>query len=82
MGSETLAAGSLPGVLTVEQAAATSADGIEHERFLILTHPEVLGFMQRKVSDYDRWLAGMRRLRVGLRDAGGFLKVRKRPAEE
>ena len=79
---EKLAAGSLPGVLTVEQAAATIADGIEHERFLILTHPEVLGFMQRKVSDYDRWLAGMRRLRVGLRDAGGFLKVRKRPVEE
>jgi NAD(P)-dependent dehydrogenase (short-subunit alcohol dehydrogenase family) len=67
--------GSLPGVLTVEQAAGAIADGIEDGRFLVLTHPEVLGFFQRKASDYDRWLAGMRRLRDGLR-AGGFLRTR------
>ena len=67
--------GTLPGVLTVEQAAAAIADGIESGRFLILTHPEVLGFFQRKAADYDRWLAGMRRLRDGLR-SGGFLKVK------
>jgi hypothetical protein len=63
-------------VLTVEQAALAIADGIEAGRFLILTHPEVLGFFQRKASDYDRWVAGMRKLRDGLR-VGGFLKVRK-----
>ena len=34
------------------------------ERFLILPHPEVLTFLQRKTSDYDRWLAGMRRLQA------------------
>ena len=69
---EELPAGSVPGVLTVEQAAATIADGIEREQFLILTHPEVLGFFQRKASDYDRWLAGMRRLqgRAARRRAG------------
>ena len=33
-------------------------------RFLILPHPEVLTFFQRKASDYDRWLAGMRRLQA------------------
>jgi len=37
-------------------------DGLRAERFLILPHPEVLTFFQRKASDYDRWLAGMRRL--------------------
>jgi hypothetical protein len=37
----------------------------------------VLGFFQRKASDYDRWLAGMRRMRDGLRSAGGFLKVKR-----
>jgi NAD(P)-dependent dehydrogenase (short-subunit alcohol dehydrogenase family) len=31
--------------------------------FLILPHPEVLEFFRRKAGDYDRWLAGMRRLR-------------------
>jgi NAD(P)-dependent dehydrogenase (short-subunit alcohol dehydrogenase family) len=68
-------AGSIPGVLTVAQAASVIADGIEEDRFLVLTHPEVLGYFQKKASDYPRWLAGMRRVRDGLR-AGGFLKVK------
>jgi hypothetical protein len=72
---ESTAPGALPGVLTVEQAASAIADGIEGGGFLILTHPEVLGFFQRKANDYERWLAGMRRLRDGLR-AGGFLKLK------
>jgi hypothetical protein len=36
----------------------------------------VLGYLQRKVEDPDRWLIGMRRLREGLR-AGDFPKGRK-----
>jgi len=72
---EATPAGALPGVLTVEQAAVAIAEGLAAERFLILTHPEVLGYLQRKAADYDRWLAGMRRVREGLR-AGGFLKVK------
>jgi NAD(P)-dependent dehydrogenase (short-subunit alcohol dehydrogenase family) len=72
---EGTAAGSIPGVLTVEHAASAIADGIEQDAFLILTHPEVLGFFQKKATDYGRWLAGMRRVRDGLR-AGGFLKVK------
>jgi len=67
--------GAIPGVLTVEQASRAIADGIEQGSFLLLTHPEVLGFFQRKAADYERWLAGMRKLREGLR-AGGFLKVK------
>ena len=72
---EGMGAGSIPGVLTVEQAASAIVDGIEQDRFLILTHPEVLGFFQKKAADYGRWLAGMRRVRDGLR-AGGFLKLK------
>ncbi len=72
---EGLASGALPGVLTVEQAAVAIVDGIEQRRFLILTHPEVLGYFQKKAADYERWLAGMRRIREGLR-GGGFLKVK------
>lgn len=74
---EATPSGSIPGVLTVEQAAQAVVDGLEREQFLVLTHPEVLGFFQRKCADYDRWLAGMRRLRAGLRTAGGFLKVKE-----
>ena len=35
-------------------------------RFLILPHPEVLEFFRRKGADYDRWLAGMRRLQASV----------------
>jgi NAD(P)-dependent dehydrogenase (short-subunit alcohol dehydrogenase family) len=72
---ESLPAGSVPGVLTVEQAAAIIADGIQEDRFLILTHPEVLGFFQNKANDYGRWVGGMRRVRERFR-GGAFLKTR------
>jgi NAD(P)-dependent dehydrogenase (short-subunit alcohol dehydrogenase family) len=49
-------------VLEPEQVAAAALDAIAAERFLVLPHPEVLTFFQRKASDYDRWIAGMRRL--------------------
>lgn len=53
----------LDGVLTPDQVAESVIEGLAAERFLILPHPEVLTYMQRKAADYDRWLAGMRRLR-------------------
>jgi NAD(P)-dependent dehydrogenase (short-subunit alcohol dehydrogenase family) len=74
---ETLAADAPAGLLSVEQAATAIADGLERGTFLIATHPEVLGFFQRKAADYDRWISGMRRLRAGLRNGAGFLKVRQ-----
>jgi NAD(P)-dependent dehydrogenase (short-subunit alcohol dehydrogenase family) len=75
---ESQPAGVIPGVLTVEQAATAIADGLERDQFLILTHPEVLTYLQRKAADYDRWLGGMRRIRDALRGGPGFLKVRSR----
>jgi NAD(P)-dependent dehydrogenase (short-subunit alcohol dehydrogenase family) len=51
------------GALTPEDVAGTVVEAIRDERFLILPHPEVSEFFQRKASDYDRWLRGMRRLR-------------------
>ena len=74
---EATPSGALPGVLTVEQAATAIADGIESGAFLILTHAEVLGFFQRKAADYDRWLAGMRRVRESVR-AGSLFSVKAR----
>jgi NAD(P)-dependent dehydrogenase (short-subunit alcohol dehydrogenase family) len=72
---ESLPEGALPGVLTVEQAAVAIADGMQRGEFLILTHPEVLGFFRNKANDYARWLAGMRRVRDRFRE-GGFLKLK------
>jgi len=37
---------------------------MREERFLVLPHPEVATFVQRKATDPDRWLRGMRRLRA------------------
>jgi NAD(P)-dependent dehydrogenase (short-subunit alcohol dehydrogenase family) len=49
-------------VLEPEEVAAAVVEALREERFLVLPHPEVLTFFQRKAGDYDRWLAGMRRL--------------------
>jgi NAD(P)-dependent dehydrogenase (short-subunit alcohol dehydrogenase family) len=57
-------------VLEPDDVAAIVIDAIRDERFLILPHPEVRTFLQRKVDDIDRWIAGMRRLQARV-DAGG-----------
>jgi NAD(P)-dependent dehydrogenase (short-subunit alcohol dehydrogenase family) len=45
-----------------EAVADAVVAGLAVERFLILPHPEVAEYVRRKAGDYDRWLAGMRRL--------------------
>jgi NAD(P)-dependent dehydrogenase (short-subunit alcohol dehydrogenase family) len=55
-----------PTALEPAQVADVVVDGIRAERFLILPHPEVIEYFQRKAADYDRWLRGMRRLRASL----------------
>jgi NAD(P)-dependent dehydrogenase (short-subunit alcohol dehydrogenase family) len=49
-------------VLEPDDVAGVVADAIAQERFLILPHPEVHGYMVRKAEDPDRWLRGMRSL--------------------
>ena len=49
-----------------EAVAAAVVEGLAAEQFLILPHPEVEQYFQNKAGDYDRWLAGMRKLRAGL----------------
>jgi NAD(P)-dependent dehydrogenase (short-subunit alcohol dehydrogenase family) len=51
-------------MLEPEEVAAAVVEGLGAERFLILPHPEVRTFFARKADDYDRWLAGMRRLQA------------------
>jgi len=51
------------GAIEPEQVADAVVEAMREERFLVLPHPEVADYFQRKASDYDRWLRGMRRLR-------------------
>ena len=50
--------------VTPEAVAEAVVQAMRDERFLVLPHPEVLTYMQRKTGDYDRWLGGMRKLRA------------------
>jgi short-subunit dehydrogenase len=50
------------GMMEPGQLADIVIDHLEREAFMILTHDEVRAYMQRKASDYDRWVGGMNRL--------------------
>jgi len=50
------------GMMEPEVLCDSVMEAINAETFLILPHPEVLGYMQKKTSDYDRWIRGMKRL--------------------
>ncbi|GAB6272527.1 MAG TPA: short-chain dehydrogenase [Syntrophaceae bacterium] len=50
------------GLMKPEQLADAVMEAFAADQFLILPHPEVKTYMQRKAADYSRWLQGMRRL--------------------
>ncbi len=54
----------LEGSVSTEQVADDVIAAMRDERFLVLPHPEVHEYMQRKADDVDRWLGGMRKLRA------------------
>lgn len=53
------------GILEPDVVADMCIEAMANGRFLVLPHPEVETYFQRKANDYDRWLSGMRRLRRG-----------------
>ncbi|HEY6024593.1 MAG TPA: SDR family oxidoreductase [Pseudolabrys sp.] len=50
------------GVLSAEQVAQATIQGLMRETFLILPHVEVQGYIRKKMEDQDRWIDGMARL--------------------
>lgn len=52
----------IDGMLEPEDAAEACVKAINEETFLALTHPQVVGYMQAKTANYDRWIGGMRKL--------------------
>ena len=51
------------GILSADYVADCILAAIEQERFLVLPHPQVATYFQRKAEDHDRWIGGMRRFR-------------------
>lgn len=49
------------GILQPAAVADACLEAVAQERFLVLPHPEVATYFERKATDYDRWLNGMRR---------------------
>jgi NAD(P)-dependent dehydrogenase (short-subunit alcohol dehydrogenase family) len=54
------------GILSADEVADCVVDGMLEGRFLILPHPQVRTYFQRKAGDYDRWVGGMRKFRRSL----------------
>jgi len=59
------------GILSPDEVANYIVDGMTEGRFMILPHPEVATYFQRKASDHDRWIAGMQRFRRQLMGEDG-----------
>jgi NAD(P)-dependent dehydrogenase (short-subunit alcohol dehydrogenase family) len=52
------------GMIEADQVADCVMQALQEGRFMVLPHPEVKAYMQRKTADYDRWIQGMQRLKA------------------
>jgi NAD(P)-dependent dehydrogenase (short-subunit alcohol dehydrogenase family) len=52
------------GILSPAAVADAVVAGLAKEEFLILPHPEVATYEQRRAGDRERWLRGMRRMQA------------------
>jgi NAD(P)-dependent dehydrogenase (short-subunit alcohol dehydrogenase family) len=57
------------GMMEADQVADCVMAALQEGRFMVLPHPEVRDYMQRKTSDYDRWIHGMQRLKARFQSA-------------
>jgi NAD(P)-dependent dehydrogenase (short-subunit alcohol dehydrogenase family) len=62
------------GVLSPEAVADCVVEGLARETFLILPHPQVAAYMQKKIENYDRWIGGMAKIQKTFRDAASVEK--------
>lgn len=62
-GSTGFGGNDVDGILSTEYVADCILAGIENNRFLVLPHPQVSNYFQRKAADHDRWINGMKRFK-------------------
>jgi len=58
------------GVVEPDDVAQLCVEAMRDERFLVLPHPDVATYAERKGTDRDRWLSGMRRFQSALHPDG------------
>jgi len=54
------------GLMEPEDVAAATLEALRNDQFLILPHPEVAVYEQRRAGDRQRWLDGMRQMQRSL----------------
>ena len=57
------------GMLSPRRWPSAVVEALADERFLILPHPEVAKFEQRRAGDRERWLRAMRRIQAEITPA-------------
>jgi NAD(P)-dependent dehydrogenase (short-subunit alcohol dehydrogenase family) len=57
------------GALEADQVADVVAKALDTDRFLILPHPEVADYYERRATDPDRWLGGMNKMQRAFEEA-------------
>jgi len=57
------------GAMEAEQVAAVVAESLDADRFLILPHPEVAEYYERRATDTDRWLGGTNKMQRAFEEA-------------
>lgn len=55
------------GIMSADEVADIVIDEALAGRFMILTHPQVATYFERKADDHDRWISGMQRFRAKLK---------------
>lgn len=58
-------------LLTADDVAQAIVEGVEANRFLILSHPVVRDYTIQRAQDHDRWVSGMQMLRSKAREHFG-----------
>lgn len=62
-------------LLTADDVARAIVDGVESDRFLILSHPQVREYTALRGQDHDRWITGMQMLRAKAQEVFGDVKA-------
>ena len=63
------------GVISAEQVANTIIEGIEAEKFMIHTHPDVKGYFEARAGNHDYWISGMQRMREKIIERVGSTRL-------